>query len=258
MRRPPSVVASQTATAPFAAGFGRAVIVLPKHMIGVVSRDEMRDALVHEVASRFVGGRVGAEALKVLLAMEQGSGPLTPLVARDVHLKIPRRAPRPERVAEARAIVEKSPKGVDPTVWTFAKETVVLDARIKKEPVADVELQAIQVGPLVLLSCPAEYFCAYGLEMKSKSKFPFTFPVSLANDGIGYVPTEEALGAGGGGYETRLTSYSNLEPKAGRTIANTLIDMARELTPGPVPTSPALPKFKGVPWPYGSLGPEVD
>jgi beta-lactamase regulating signal transducer with metallopeptidase domain/thiol-disulfide isomerase/thioredoxin len=46
----PSVVSSRLALAPFAAGLGRPVIVLPAHVVGAVSRDEMRDVLIHEVA----------------------------------------------------------------------------------------------------------------------------------------------------------------------------------------------------------------
>jgi neutral ceramidase len=82
--------------------------------------------------------------------------------------------------------------------------------------------------------------------------------VSLANDAIGYVPTEEALSPRGGGYETRLTSYSNLEPAAGRRIAEALIDLSAKLKPGPLPNPPALPPFHGKPWSYGNLPAQVD
>jgi neutral ceramidase len=211
-----------------------------------------------EVSARFVGGRVGAEALKTLLAMEQGAGSLAPLSSRVTTLKIPRRAPSAARLARARETVAKDPKTVDATEWTFAKELVVLEARIAREPVADVEVQAVQVGPAVFLACPAEYFCQFGLDMKAGSKFPFTFPVSMANDCVGYVPTQEALSPGGGGYETRLTSYSNLIPTAGRTMADALLQLSAGLKPGPVPRPPALPTFHGKPWTYGSVPPELD
>src|SRR5262249_17901960 len=130
-----------------------------------------------EIAARFVGGRVGAEALRVLLAMEQGSGSLIPLATERRVLKIPRRPPSREPVAHALDFVKKDPKTVDMTEWLFAKETVILDARISKEPVADVEVQAVQVGPAVFLGCPVEYFCQFGLDIKTRSQFPFTVPV---------------------------------------------------------------------------------
>ncbi|HEY1785794.1 MAG TPA: hypothetical protein VGG30_09610, partial [Pirellulales bacterium] len=211
-----------------------------------------------EISARFIGGSVGAEALKVLLAGEQSAGAEMPVAAVSKTLKIKRRVPSAARSARSRELAEKDPKTVDGTEWTFAKEILLLNARLQKEPVADVELQAVQVGPAVFCSCPAEYFCQYGLDIKAGSPFKFTFPVSLANDCVGYVPTEEALGRRGGGYETRLTGYSNLEPTAGRQMADALIELARSLKPGPTPQPPALPPFADKAWTYGDVPPELD
>ena len=145
---------------------------------------------------------------------------------------------------------------VDPSDWTFAKETVLLDALLKKEPSVEVEVQAVQVGPAVFVTTPAEYFCRFGLEIKAASGFPFTFPVSLANGCVGYVPTEDAFGPQGGGYETRLTSYSNLDITAGNQMRDAGIELARQLKPGAVTEPPRRPPFTGKLWPYGNNRPE--
>lgn len=204
---------------------------------------------------KFVGGRVGAEAVKQLLTVDRG--PLTPIAAETKMLTIKRRIPSAERVAKARAMIKKEPREVGPANWTFAKETILLDSLIKKNPLRETEVQAIQVGPLVLLTNPAEFFCEFGLDQKKRSGFPFTFPVELANDCVGYVPTEEALSPTGGGYETRLTSYSNLEPTAGRQFVETSLELAKHFKPGPVPSRP-LVKTKGVVWDYGEPAAELE
>jgi hypothetical protein len=204
--------------------------------------------------AKLVGGRVGAEAVKVLLTAEPGAH--IPLGARSRVLRIARRAPSPERVRRCYEIVQRDPKEAGVTEWTFAKEIVLLDALIKREPSADAEVQAIQVGPAVFISNPAEYFCQFGLDIKAHSNFKFTWPVELANGCVGYVPTEEALGPHGGGYETRLTSYSNLEPTAGRQLANAGLELARLMTPGAVPEPPPATPFRE-PWSYGNVPPEL-
>jgi len=208
-----------------------------------------------ERSARLVGQRVGAEALKVLATAEPGE--VGPVAARADVLRIPRRRPAPARLARCLALAERGPGCCGATEWTFAKEIVLLDALLQREPVADVEVQAVQLGPAVFLANPAELFCQLGLDMKAGSPFPFTFPVELANACVGYVPTEEAFGPHGGGYETRLTAYSNLEVAAGRRIVEAAVRLARALTPGAVPEPPKAPPFtKG--WEYGTVPPETE
>ena len=129
--------------------------------------------------ARLVGGRIGAEAVKVLLSMDRGGDVL--LDARSNVLEMKRRSPSPEHVKRAYELVRQDIREIGRAQWAFAKETVILDALIATEPVVDVEVQAIQVGPAIYLSNPAELFCQYGLDIKAKSPFPLTWPVELAN-----------------------------------------------------------------------------
>ncbi|MBL9198848.1 MAG: hypothetical protein JNL39_00015 [Opitutaceae bacterium] len=201
-----------------------------------------------------VGGRIGAEAVKTILLMAR-SGEAT-VDFKSTLLSIPRRAPADSTLTKARAVVAAGkPKGEN-SEWIFAKETLMLDHLIRVSPRVEVEVQAIQVGPAVFVSNPAEYFVAYGQRIKQESPFAFTFPCELANGCVGYVPTEEAFGPNGGGYETRLTSYSNLEITAGTQIADAGIALAKTFKPDAAPTRPVVP-FSGRPWLYGNVPPGV-
>jgi hypothetical protein len=204
--------------------------------------------------ARLVGGRVAAEAVKVLLAATPGAA--APVQAGVTVLRIPRRPPSPERVRRSLEIAKQDPKEAGLTEWLFAKEIVMLDALMAKEKNVECEVQALQVGPTVFVAAPGEMFCQFGLDIKKGSRFRFTYPVELANGIVGYIPTEEALGKNGGGYETRLTSYSNLAPSAGRQMVQAGLALVRALTPGPVPEPPKPRTFRE-PWSYGNVPPEL-
>lgn len=209
-----------------------------------------------EVSSRFVGTRVGAEAVKVLNTTAKGD--LTPVAAINKTMTFERRVPSKAHVEQSLQITQEGlNNNAKTTEWTFAKEVLILEAMAKQKPTVDVEVQAVQVGPAVYLSNPAEYFCQLGLDIKKGSLFPFTYVVELANGIVGYVPTEEALSPTGGGYETVLTSYSNLEVTAGTQIANACVELSKQLTPGAVPEhQKAEPVLTS--WEYGVRGPDLE
>ena len=205
---------------------------------------------IGEKWARRAGARVGAAAINALLDAVPGT--LAPVSTRVRQLGIPRRPPSPEKLEQARRLLMNGAAQEQTVEWYFARETVLLDALLQREPEADVELHAMQIGPAVLLACPGELFCELGLKLKASKQFAFVFPVSLANGFCGYLPTIEAMSATGGGYETRLTSHSNLEIGAGEKIVETLGAMAADLTPGPLPELPCPPGFTKA-WNFGPV-----
>lgn len=213
--------------------------------------------------SRYVGGNVGAEAVRALLSMH--AGPTGPVMAKHTILEIARRKPSAKNLRRAHELVRKPKDEVGSTDWTFAKETVMLEALLERAPSTKAEVQTVQVGPAVFAGAGGEIFVEFGLRLKAESPFEYTFPVSFANTSVGYVPTERALGATGGGYETRLSSYTNLVPNAGTRMTDALVELLASLEPGPMPTPPLADPFTpdpyGIgshPWSYGNVPPGVE
>jgi hypothetical protein len=203
------------------------------------------------INSRVVGGRIGAEVVKTLISMYRGA--MGPVAAENKVLKIARRKPNPEKVKAALAMAKKDRD----KVGTWEKETLMLDALCQKWPEDEVEVQVIQVGPVAFVSNTGETFVELGLQLKEKSPFKYTFPVELANGCNGYIPTEEAMGPHGGGYETRLTSYSNLIPRAGQQMVDAGLELLKDMTPSKAPRPKELP-VSHHPWSYGDQPPQLD
>ena len=203
--------------------------------------------------ARLVGGRVGAEAVKVLLSMNPGPPqPITTAVKEYIE---GRRIPGQERVAKAKATIANSAINQSSAEWVFAKEIVLLDAQLSKQRSVAVELQAIAIGPAVYISAPGEMFVELGLEIRKASKFTFTNPVSLANGCVGYVPTLSAFDEHGGGYEQRLSSYTNLVPDAGPRMVRESIRLISALTPSPISKRANGAPFTAA-WDYGNVAPD--
>ncbi len=120
-----------------------------------VDNQSLREFENGERWARYVGVRVGAEMLKVLVTAEKGAD--FSIHAITETLLIPKRRPSSESLEKCRMIVENGLKtGVKNTEYHFAKERLILAYQIEQNPLKEVEVQAIQIGPAVILANPAE------------------------------------------------------------------------------------------------------
>ena len=108
-----------------------------------------------ERVARELGGRVGAEAYKVLLGAYPRSGMTMDAIRTTI--PITKRHPSPEHFAEA---VEKLKNG-DPKVdeeAMFARTTIMAEAMYKEEPVSHQNITAIKIGEAVFVTNQNEVF----------------------------------------------------------------------------------------------------
>jgi hypothetical protein len=85
---------------------------------------------------------------------------------------------------------------------------------------------AWHLGDTVFPCLPGEPFVEWGLKLKQESPFPWTFPVELADDCVGYLVTPSAWEAGG--YEC-LNSSGMVSVAGARTLVDESLKMLHEL-----------------------------
>ena len=66
---------------------------------------------------------------------------------------------------------------------------------------SQLEMNGLRIGDAAFVTVPGELFTEIGRAIKSRSPFPFTYIVGLANEYCGYFPTYRAICEGG--YTTR-------------------------------------------------------
>jgi hypothetical protein len=211
-----------------------------------------REAEVGEKWARRVGGKIGAEALKVILGMDfVAPEDELPLTAVSKVLRLPTRKVPEQMLEEAKKLLEGG--GDWNTERIYARELILLDEMNKSKPYVEAEIMAMLIADTAIVSFPCEYFCQFGIELKRASPYACTFVASCANGMVGYVPTPKAFETGG--YEPRLARSSKLMPDAGLIMLETAKELLTQL-PKPSVKKPAqLPKNSY--WDAGSSPPHL-
>ena len=84
--------------------------------------------------------------------------------------------------------------------------------------IADVPVQVMRFGEMMIVGLPGEIFTKWGMEIKHWSPTPWTIVVELANDSLGYIPTTDQ--AMRGGYGAKPILSRRLIADAGRQITD--------------------------------------
>ncbi len=132
----------------------------------------------------------------------------------------------PEQLERARAVRDDPHHG--PLVETeeiYDREALLLHESGETE--AELEIQALKLGPVALVGIPNEVFTELGQEIQTRSPFAHTLVVELANGLAGYLPTARAFAEGG--YETMLARSSKLVPEAGAQVVEAALEVLQRL-----------------------------
>lgn len=132
-------------------------------------------------------------------------------------VKFEARYPSKEEVAAARLLHEAGEKWED-SEWIYARE-LVLCADMPRE--WTVPIHSLRLGDLGVVGLPGEVFTEIGLDIKQRSPFAQTMNIGIANDTVGYVATDKALGEGS--YETRLCRHVRAPLGTGKLWADTAV-----------------------------------
>ncbi len=134
-----------------------------------------------------------------------------------------RREPSPEQLAAAREL-RSNREHSDDRDWIYAGELLAVHA----EPVEQETLiRALRVGDTDIVGLPGEVFVEIGLAVKSVSPAQQTFTTELANDYLGYIPTDRALAEGS--YETRLARSAKAAPGTADRLIEACLTALRKL-----------------------------
>ena len=88
-------------------------------------------------------------------------------------------------------------------------------------------VHAWRIGDIGFAGLPGEAFVDWGIQLKQKSPFPWTFPVELCGDCVGYLVTKQAWEAGG--YESLLATFLMVSVRGCEMMVDNLLDMLNGL-----------------------------
>ena len=96
----------------------------------------------------------------------------------------------------------------------------------EQQPTVTVEVHALRIGDIAIITNPFELFLDYGVQMQGRSKALQTFVLQLTNGSSGYLATERAVK--GGGYSAVIAS-TRVGPEGGQVLVDRSVELINSL-----------------------------
>lgn len=143
-------------------------------------------------------------------------------------LTLPVRKVTDKEAAEAQAEIDALANRGDATRRRLWLQKVVDRYRNQDaEPTLSVEVHALRIGDVAILTNPFELFLDYGVQMQGRSKALQTFVVQLTGaSGAGYLPTQRAVE--GGSYSAVVAS-GQIGPEGGQMLVDRSVELINSL-----------------------------
>jgi neutral ceramidase len=169
-----------------------------------------------------VGSSLGAEAARAWIATDGRCSDL-PLAVTSRKVLLPLN-PRVPDMVSAKAALAAHPQP-DSTAAVTERAMIALREQMEGREGISAEIWAMRLGDLGIVGLPGEVLTEIGLQIKQRSPFATTMVVSLANDGLWYLPTDDAMREGG--YEPDWTTVG---PGTEHMLVQTGLELLRELS----------------------------
>ena len=115
--------------------------------------------------------------------------------------------------------------------WTKEQDNFFRQAHaaLREEGITQVEtlVQAFHIGDTGFVTLPGEVFVDWQVKIKERSPFPWTFPVELSNDSLGYLITRDAWESGG--YEALISPGTFIDVAGVELMVDRVMEMLRQL-----------------------------
>jgi neutral ceramidase len=138
-------------------------------------------------------------------------------------LTVQTRLPEESDIQWANEILESE----ELTIWDSLIASEYIKLRDRGITSKKIEIQALRIGNLFIGAFPGELFVEFGAYVKSNSLFKYNMISTLSNGCEGYITTKEAFHQGG--YESKLTNYTNLAPGTGEMLAENILKLMRKI-----------------------------